>query len=371
MVMNANDINSRREFNEYFDESLKRANWDLGDDLKFDPGQNLPKAYVVEYHPRSHDASDRRGLIASVRGMNDLECRETADETFFVLSNADTTFFVDAIDPRFILLHTLSDSTSADEFVNRHLTGASPSFDLSWFTEEFLEGLASAAPICEGWETRFARLNYEKADQQAHRIPESFSISDSGQNALHEYQEYKQTFQSKEFALETLLLATATDGMYGRARVKSEGKITARGNSHQCFLNLVTLIQKKYAAYVQKLESEYSLHFEPAEAGYRICGKPFWLEFSRPVNHLKALLEFMFSCSSPFRLMGTPQWLSDDFARVRAVDLHVGRQMSFEITPRYMRIYLTKGCCGNSLARIVSQLQRCLDSRLRTAEDAA
>ena len=368
MATTVDQINSRREFNEFFDESLKRANRDLGDDLKFDPGQNLPKAYVIEYHPRSPGTPERSRLLKTVREMPDLVCRETIDETFFVISREEVTFFVDAIDPRFLLLHTLNDSTSAGDFVSRHLVGASPSFDLSWFTEQFLEELAYAAPILEGWETRFSRFSYGESDQQGHRIPESFSISDIGQNALHEYEEYKRTFDSKDFALEALLLAVPSDGMYGRSRVKSDGKITARGNSHQCFLNLVSLIQKSYAAYVKKLESEYSLHYEPTKAGYSLTGKPFWLEFSRLIENLKDFLGFMFSCSMPFRLMGTPRWLGEDFARVRAVDLHVGRQLSFEVTSRYMRIYLPEGSCGNSLARIVSLLQRHLDSRLKTAE---
>ena len=371
MAPDVRNINSRRDFNEFFDDALQGANRALGDDLKFEYGQNLPKAYVMEFHPRRDRDMTRQGAIQAFQSLPDMEVRQTIDQTLVSLSGAGVTFFVDLIDTRFIVLHTLDDSTTADTFVDQALVGSSPAFDRAWYSQGFLESVAYAAPVFEGWETRFHRYSYQKGGDDANRLPESFSVSETGMTALSDYETCKMAFDGKDVALDAVLLRLTSSGSYGRARVKSDGKITARGNSFQCFLNLVTLVQGRYTQYVQRLEERYSLTYTQTSTGFRLKGQPFWVRFAKPVEGLQDFLAFMFSCARPFRLMGSPVWVNPSFARIRAVDLHVGKTINFEATPDYMRIYLPQGSCGNSLARIVSELQRHLDSRLVTSEHAA
>lgn len=71
----------------------------------------------------------------------------------------------------------------------------------------------------------------------------------------------------------------------------------------------------------------------------------------------------------PFRLWGLPQMTGELTAEVEAVDLHVGQQLRFDITSEWMRIYLFAGGCGNSVARLASNLQHHFDGALSIVDD--
>lgn len=49
---------------------------------------------------------------------------------------------------------------------------------------------------------------------------------------------------------------------------------------------------------------------------------------------------------------------------VEAVDLHIGQRLRFDITPDWLRVYLFEGGCGNTVARLVSNLQHHFDGAL-------
>jgi hypothetical protein len=79
----------------------------------------------------------------------------------------------------------------------------------------------------------------------------------------------------------------------------------------------------------------------------------------------QALIQAMFDCKRPFRLMGTIEQIYEDYFSVDAIDLHVNQHVSFEIAPEFMRIYLYEGTCANTLVRILRSLQHHIDSKLR------
>ena len=90
--------------------------------------------------------------------------------------------------------------------------------------------------------------------------------------------------------------------------------------------------------------------------------------FDRPISDLTVFCERIFSCGQPFRLWGVPVPLGSDYYRVRAVDLHVGTPIDFEVAPEFVRVYLPAGSCGNSVMRMYTNLQHHYDSLVR-AED--
>jgi hypothetical protein len=50
-------------------------------------------------------------------------------------------------------------------------------------------------------------------------------------------------------------------------------------------------------------------------------------------------------------------------------DLHVGQQLRFDIAPDWLRVYLFKGGCGNTVARLASNLQHHFDGALSIVDD--
>ena len=56
----------------------------------------------------------------------------------------------------------------------------------------------------------------------------------------------------------------------------------------------------------------------------RVSGEPFCVTFSRSLDTSR-LMELMFNCVAPFRLMGEPEQLAEDYSAVEAIDLPVGQ----------------------------------------------
>jgi hypothetical protein len=77
----------------------------------------------------------------------------------------------------------------------------------------------------------------------------------------------------------------------------------------------------------------------------------------------------MFSGVEPFRLWGVPVEVGPKAFRVRAVDLHVGETVDFEVFPEVIRVYLPSGGCGNSIIRYYTNLQHTFDAKV-SAESA-
>ncbi len=98
-------------------------------------------------------------------------------------------------------------------------------------------------------------------------------------------------------------------------------------------------------------------------------GAPIMIEFSQPIPDMSLFLDELLSSRDPFRLWGLAEDLGEDTVAVEAVDLHVGQTLRLDITPRWLRVYLKAGGCGNSVARLATNLQHRFDGALRLVLD--
>lgn len=405
------DIKTRRDFHDAFQAAMSGAHETLRALWHFEKGMNLPKSYLVEFHPKEsckHNHEWSTGTVFSALENATKHygghIRRTDDDTLFWLgnngNNGSAEFIVDCLNPRFLVFHTISNAEDSDHFILRRLTQYEPEFDLFWFPVAFLERTEARESVI-GWESHFEPWLDEElppvaqagsydaggGTELAEDEPDDFEdLEDEPPIALGKRRprnvhfEYTQAFEiyKRLKALPDLLpdvpLSTVyAERMdedrtsYARARLKSNGKITGRGPDFSAYLQMVDGTVDEYAQIVVGLESKYWLRLEASETekslSMRVSGEPFCLRFSRAID-IGRLLELMFNCTGPFRLMGESEQLAEDYFSVEAIDLHVGQPVGFELAPRFMRIYLYEGTCGNTLVRIIRSLQHYVDSRL-------
>ena len=60
--------------------------------------------------------------------------------------------------------------------------------------------------------------------------------------------------------------------------------------------------------------------------------------------------------------------MEDGVAELEAVDLHVGGLLRVDVGEQWLRVYLPQGGCGNSVVRLVSNLQHRFDASLTFAD---
>ena len=405
------DIRNRRDFHDAFQAAMSGAHETLRALWHFEKGQNLPKSYLVEFHPKDSSEPTRMSNTSAVfsaleRAIKHYggDLRRTDDDTLFFLGDKDVSaeFIIDCLNPRFLVFHTISNAVDSDRFILRRLTQYQPEFDLFWFPVELLERTEARETVI-GWEAHFEPwLDDENSGvgrAPAGNAPISIDATEDESEDFEDvedespfplfsrrprrvYFEYTQAFEIykklkklsadllPDVPLSTVYAERADEDRtgYARVRLKSNGKITGRGPDFSTYLQMVNGTVDDYARIVAGLESRYWISLDAHDAGESLAitlkGDPFCVVFSRKID-VGRLLELMFNCTGPFRLMGEPEQLAEDYFSVEAIDLHVGQPVGFELASRFMRIYLYEGTCGNTLVRILRSLQHYVDSRLQ------
>jgi hypothetical protein len=403
------EIRTRRDFHDAFQSAMSGAHETLRALWHFEKGQNLPKSYFVEFHP--NDSRNHRWnrdtvfstLDHAAKQYNGLLRRTDDDALFFLGHNEqgrEAEFIVDCLNSRFLVFHTLSNVEHSDRFIVGRLTRYRPEFDLFWFPVSLLERVEGRERVV-GWEAQFEPLvdvDFPRVEAQASEgsatIPESQKSDDNDledvameppalslhrprvkidlecPDALETYSRLKQVPKLLPDVPLNAVLAERQDEevtSYARARITSKGKVTGRGPDFSSYLQIVDSTLDDYARIIEGLEANHCLRLATCEyedrLTLRVIGEPFSIKFSRDIN-ARRLVNLMFDCARPFRLMGEVQEIGENYFAVDAIDLHVNQPVGFEISPNFIRIYLYEGTCGNTLVRIIRSLQHHVDSKL-------
>ena len=139
--------------------------------------------------------------------------------------------------------------------------------------------------------------------------------------------------------------------------VRSDGRFAVRrGRSVRDHLRLVDMCREEYAGAVAAVE-ERRIGAGERDGMMLAEGGPFDFEFSRSIEDLDAFMGGMFDMAAPFKMWGLKSAIQEDYFGVIAADLHAGARMHFDIAPDLMRVYLYKRGCGNTVLRLLTNLQ--------------
>jgi len=393
------EIKDRRDFGDAFNAAMAGADQSLRSIWQFGKDQNLPKSYLIEFHPKdnhhTHNWTSNDLFLTLDRAGERLgaSVRRTDDDSLLYLShdepNHSAEFIIDALNPRFLIFHTLSNAKATDRFILNRLTQHHQEFDLFWLPVSLLESVeqreqitgweASFEPLLDGIEIPGAEESEEFDDEVLEQLEALEDEVPSGDhtrlrisvlrpNAMKKYRQLK--YESEVFQhvpLSSILAERSNSELdtRARARIKWNGKITGRGTDFSAYSQIVNGTLDNYASVVTSLESRYSLGLDYCEnsSGFRMNGNAFCISFESEID-VPSVVNAMFNCGPPFRLMGEPDKLSEDYYLIDAVDLHVGQPLAVEISPHLMRLYLYEGTCGNTIVRILRSLQHYVDSNL-------
>ncbi len=327
------------------------------------------KSRLVEAHPPEASSDGSHSLLASVAEEADLELRPLSDD-LWVLLGADDAFFVDALNPRFWLLHSTAPKQRVTSLWRQHFA-SSAKLDSAWLTAEQLREF-------EG-ERRWIKSSFSSDDLQPNEasVPRRWRVQVEGDapedllNMVRENPKYRAS------ASLTAVASHLHDPQLGSARVAADyqGGFISSGSSFEVVVGLLWRSLDRYENYVRDLESRFQLRTTAVEApsdvpngmGLSFEGDVAHLEFPHRVTDLETFVTKLFSCREPFRLWGVPREVGASQWEANAVDLHVGHTLRVEITPDWMRVLLGERTCGNTLARLVANLQHRFDARTHLA----
>ena len=394
-------IHRRQDLHDFVAEVMSHTYDRLLRGERFDVGQAMLKSYLVEAHPSSPDRrpADRDDRLQFLRaGLEHLDgvVSDTDDARLFTFDapggdDDPLSFVVDMEDERYWTLHTASPTSSADRLVER-LVGDGPFLDSAWLPGRFLTGFTRLgrlykvsvrfsdeqlqAPVPAGRHQFGIRLG---ADQQIGYFSASADTAEldhfdgeSGQSVALTLRDQAhlraglQELDSTEYLSHSINVTRAevkyywngVEDEFSNARIYGWGKVTGSGSSAGAHLELLRRLRREYRNRIETVEERFGLR---ARDG-RLSGQPL-NETYRPVANFETFVFNLFSGTRPFRLAGVPQFRRRDYAVVSALDLHSRQPLRFEVTPEYMTVALRAGTCGNSIARLYTNLLEHLDAR--------
>lgn len=317
------------------------------------------RTVVLEAHCEAADPEEK---IRSVFGADNYA---NTDDAFLhrVFLEGEGEIWVDQLGGRFWTLHSSLPIRKLNPFLHEKIERRRD-LDWMWLPSGHLENLWPTA-VSNRVRTKFHGRDFLSEDDPAQDLTVNLAGRDAERLLRHIANDVKYSsavsFDSVQVAL--------FDPDLGRLNeaVDRMGRFAVTGDLEYHFQFVSTVIQR-YSKFVTLCESR-SVHFSPlgdfgASSGSSVSGMPISIRFNREIPDLEAFVASLFASRQPFRLWGTPTF-SGRVAQVDAVDLHVGHHLRMEIGSTWMRVYLDKETCGNTVARLVSNLQHRFDSKLR------
>ena len=327
------------------------------------------KTYVLEAHP----VESAEALLRDAFGHHSVG--PTDDDHLFTLSIREASYYVDTLDGRFWSFHT-SDSVGVAERPLTAATSRRHDLDRVWLPSAHLRAIE-----------RHGRTKWVNSDFKAQKFRPAELVHDltfhasggTSQNlldAIAELPEYTYALSLDRVGLVAFdeLLGTVDEAVTRKASFLASGESFAL---HQL---VVAGTIERYRDLVEAAEA-LAIGFESSalhragegsddSSGGQMSGTPIELRFSRPLADFDGFLSQIFSSRAPFRLWGNIHDYSDAYAEVEAVDLHVGGRIRLEISPTMIRIHLRRNGCGNSVARLISNLQHHVDGNISAVEQS-
>ena len=362
--MSLTTIRSRRDLARHLQAQLaaSRSPWgDQGDDVET-AGRHSVKTYLLEAHAKQAGSAEScAALLGEVAPRIGGRVEPTEDPDLWLLSDDEVEFWCDVSRRRFWRLHTVAPVRPADRLRSR-LVAATTLLDNVWLPPDLLEELPTLAG---GRMLTFALSHDRRPLLGVEEDEEDFNYISLRLWATRAEEQLRKIRESGifEHGVSTRSVRIRSgdeeaEGGYCLAEFFRDGKVTASGTSYDELTRVLIAVLDRYQELVEGIERRYGLgHTRHDDGPTPVSGDPVTIELDWTMADLEHTVGRIFSSAEPFRLWALPERLSSIHYRARAVDLHVGSTLTFDVTPEHVVIQLPQGTCGNTILRFLANLQ--------------
>ena len=317
------------------------------------------KTYLVEAHRLAADKISAAELLRQIALPLGVVVEDTDEEDLFQLRAGEHEFWCDTSIGRYWRLHTTARVDDADAF-HRQLVGVTPLLDNVWLPPNYLELLADRTNST----MQTFSLHHDRrpltADVDSHDL-DFVALRLWASHAANTLRRLRDAaIFPHGISLRSVKLRAGDiepDGDFCIAEYFHNGKITASGTSFDEHNRVLLHVLRDYGRIVERIENRYAIGLRCDEHGCcRVTGDPIVIDMDWTTPSIERVVGRIFSATEPFRLWGVPERITDKHYRARAVDLHVGSTLTFDITDKHIVIQLRGGTCGNTIVRFLGGL---------------
>ncbi|MCY4176153.1 MAG: hypothetical protein OXD37_07430 [Acidimicrobiaceae bacterium] len=345
-----------------------------------DAGRKLVKTYMLETagsNQRMPDLADRFVERVHLRRLDDTLYRvEDADH------DGNVVGLIEELDDRHPVFYTKMAVEHSDRWIRQRVE-ASPWLDRLWLSSPILFELWRQVKATTPHQ-RYARLGFEHearyepiegidagtdadaADDGDYETPHSFAERRRSVVTLTErlsvLEDKLQGLIDSYDPLRSLVHLQMPAAGRGGHRLSYDGRATNRSDSFADHRATVSRVLALYRGVTEHAEER--LWFDTADAGtdgFKIRGSPLVIEFGEPLDEplFNRFVELALERrTSRFRIGGFVTRRGPTKAHVVAVDRHLWQPFLLEVTSRHLLAVLPHGTCGNTVHRLVTNVQR-------------
>ena len=373
-------IETRRDLFDFLDSQMQSAYRSLRGLKRLESETTLIKSYIFEVDvPKRMDAGysvlkEKAEFVEHIFSLTDGQpshtvVTEKGEEGFFEVrlpghptkhQRSDAILYLDtATDERFWLAYSVSNANTLNWWLASVLQ-ARTEFDFVWLWPKFLETIQQRGEP-RGFGLHYDFRKFEEGSDEKTTYLKMQLWGGRETDDLYRTLRTDDRFRDKTVLSKVRLKEwgeNPREDAFALQDIKYTGKFTSRGTDFSTHLGTLSHVRSEYKKAILSIEESYALKWREGEAGgvvlegYAINFFPSG--FSLPVDTLSKVL---LNGRGPFRLMGFVTRVSDSFVVAEVVDLHSGGEFSMEICPDFLTIYLPEYSCGNTVARLYTNLQ--------------
>lgn len=355
----------------------------------------LVKSYMLEHV----GDNEKRKRVTDILGSLGIISEEIDDDLYKLGetgNNKEYMGFLEVLNPRYFVFYTLHESQKSDKWV-KNIVLSSPDIDHVWLSGLTFNVLWKRV-VQLNRPNRYARIMFlhesiyqvdgeaqrerEAGEEDEKETPESFDEADvidiierraskfSLVDRISIVQEKLISLQklySPLYAINQLRFPSPVGR--GGHDFYDNGKVTNRSGNFRDHRSHIIYIQRIYDSLMEITEDKtwYSIRKESIGTPglfQKLVGAPVSVKFSEPLE--KETFDYWIKSTfgrvrNRFRLWGNPIILGPTKVHIYGVDKHLWKPIFMEITDKHLIAIIPRGTCGNTVHRLVTNIQRFID----------
>lgn len=350
----------------------------------------LVKSYMLEH---IGDTGKQKKVTELLFRLG-IECQEIDENLYRILDkreNGEYMGFLEVLTPRYFVFYTIHHSDKADRWV-KNLVFNSPELDHVWlsgitfnvlwqrvvqlskphryasilFVHESIYQIDSEIYEDEDEEEKelFLSLDEEHEIEIVERRASKFRLTDKI-SVIKDKLDELQKIYSPLYAISQLRFPSPVGR--GGHDFYDNGKVTNRSGNFRDHRSHILYVQRIYDELMKMTEEKAWYYKETVTIPgqfQKLIGSPVTISFSEPLD--KKTFDYWIKSTfgrinNRFRLWGNPIVLGPTKIHIYGVDKHLWKPIFMEITDKHLIAIIPKGTCGNTIHRLVCNIQRYID----------
>lgn len=376
-------LQSREEFVDYLEGFAPGTATEIREGK---PARKLIKTYMLETASRNHTTPELVNLFPKNVQLHRLD--DTLYRVEDTIHNGEVVGLLEALDDRHPVIHTTMKADESSKWTRR-VVDNNPWLDRLWLSSPILFELWNHVQRTTSPD-RYVRLgfdheaHYETLDSEEPYFDSDDTIyeDEDGVQRLTERRKSRVTITEQLLILKkklgelislydplhSLVQLQVPSGSRGGHLFYHDGHVTNRSDSFLEHRAALKLVLKLYRNITEHVENQLWVNVTETDTdAYYMCGSPVTIQFSNPLT--SATFDRFVDLglrrrTSRFRIGGYITRHGPTKIHMAAIDRHLWQPLLLELTSKQLLVVLPNGTCGNTIHRLVTNVQRTLDPKV-------